>query len=234
MESQVSKYVNPPRLDPEDLKGMIDPYGGFLCMSMHWRPDPEDADPEMPGQKLSMGSYIPVRPREKCLCGSGKRYRDCCQLERLWYPVCPNPGGPGSGFSLNRPQTARFQDVNGGAIRERLMADRRLRCTDDEPAGGFWILFGDPYVEEAYGILCFGDIELERDRTLVVTAMSDLRMETLLALLREIASDLLGEPRITYDKIPVIDKQTGRARMQRASQSRGPFPKRRERRKRRW
>ena len=229
----MSKYVNPPRLDPEDLKGMIDPYGGFLCMSMHWRPDPEDADPEMPGQKLSMSSYIPLLPREKCLCGSGKRYGDCCQHERLWYPVSPNPGGPDNGFSLNRPQTARFRNVDGGAMDERLMADRRLRCTMDEPGNGFWILFGDPYVEEAYGILCFGDIELKQNRTLVVGAMSNLRMETLLALLREIAGDLLGEPRITYGEIPVIDKQTGKSRMQRASHPRGQAPKRRKRRKRR-
>jgi hypothetical protein len=187
----------------------------------------------MPGQKMSMSSYIPVRPREPCLCGSGKRYRDCCQLERLWYPVCPNPGGPDNGFSLNRPQTARFRDVDGDALCERLMADRRLRCTDDHPRDGFWILFGDPVVEEQYGILCFGDIELKHGRTLVVTAMSDLRMEALLALLREIAGDLLGEPRITYSEIAIIDKKTGKMRMQRGLPPRDSSPQPRKRRRRR-
>jgi hypothetical protein len=113
------------------------------------------------------------------------------------------------------------------------MADRRLRCTDEYPRNGFWILFGDPYVEETYGILCFGDIELKQGRTLVVDAMSDLRMETLMAVLREIAGDLLGEPRITYGGIPAIDKRTGDMRMQRAVPSRGVAPKRRKRRKRR-
>ena len=227
------KYVNPPRFDPEDLEGIVDPYGGFLCLSMHWRPDPEAADPEMPGQKLSMSSYIPMLPEEECLCGSGKHYRDCCQPERLWYPVCPNPGGTDRGFSLNKPQAARFRDVDGSAIRERLMADRRLRCTEDELARGFWTLFGDPLVEQEYGILCFGDIELKHNRTLVVGAMSDLRMQTLLALLREIADDLLGEPRITYREQPVVDKRTGESRMQRASPPRSQSPKRRKRRKRR-
>ena len=191
----MSKYVNPPRFDPDDLAGMIDPNRGFLCMTSHWRPDPEAPNPEMPGEKLSMSSYIPILPRERCLCGSGKRYRDCCQLECLWHPVCPNPGGPDNGFSLTRPQSARFQDVDGDALRERLMADARLRCTDTSRASGFWAFFGDPPVEEEYGILCFGDVELKRDRMLVVSAMSDLQMEALLALLREIASDLLGDQR---------------------------------------
>jgi len=183
-------------------------------MTVHWRPDPEAADPEMPAQKLSMSSYIPVLPREKCLCGSGKRYRDCCQPKRLWHPVCPRPGGPGSGFSLTGPQSARFRDVDGDAIRERLMADARLRCTDTSRASSFWILFGDPPVEEEYGILCFGDVELTRDRTLVVSAISDLRMQALLARLREIAGDLLGEPGVTYDEVPVIDRATNKSRMQ--------------------
>ena len=206
------KYVKPPRFDPEDLEGLIDPYGGFLCMSMHWRPDPEAVDPEMPGEKLSMSSYIPVLPGEKCLCGSGKRYRDCCQLERLWHPVSPNPGGPASGFSLNRPQTARFRDVDGGAIRERLMADARLHCVEASQASSFWILFGDPPLEEGYGILCFGDIELKHNRTLVVSAMRDLRMQTLLALLGQVSVDLLGEPSLTYDKPLTIDKGASKAR----------------------
>jgi hypothetical protein len=212
-----SKYVNPPRFDPEDLQGVVDPYAGFLCMSVHWRPVPDAPDSEIPGEKLSMSSYIPVHPAEECLCGSGKRYGDCCQLRPLWHPICPNPGGPDKGFSLTRPQTARFRNVDGDALCERLMADRQLHCTDDSPASRFWLYWGDPPIEEQYGILCFGDVELKGNRTLVVTAMSELRMQVLLALLRDIAGDLLEEPRITYDDIPMIDKQTGKARTQRAA-----------------
>jgi len=64
-------------------------------------------------------------------------------------------------------------------------------------------------LETEHGILCSGDIE-----TLVVTATNDLRMQALLALLHEVLGDLLGESRITYDKIPVIDKRTGKMRIQ--------------------
>jgi hypothetical protein len=107
---------------------------GFLCLSVHWRPDPEAANPEMPGHKLSMSSYIPVFPTEACLCGRGKRYGDCCQPKHLWHSICPNPGGEDSGYSLLKPQKATFRNVDGDAIRERLMADRRLCCTDTSRA----------------------------------------------------------------------------------------------------
>jgi hypothetical protein len=222
------RYVTPPRLDPDDLAGIIDPNRGFLCLTLHWRPDPEAPDPEMPGQKLSMNSYITSPGRSPCLCGSGKHYRDCCRPNRLWRPICPNPGGTDKGFSLVKPQKAVFRDVDGNLIRERLMAEPRLRCTDDSLTSGFWILFGDPPVEGQYGILCFGDVELKRSRTLVATAMSDLRMRTLLALLDEIAGDVLGKPRVSQEPIYVIDKATGKMREVRPSERRG----RRRRRKR--
>jgi hypothetical protein len=109
--------------------------------------------------------------------------------------------------------------VDGDVVRERLMADRRLHCTDDSLASSFWAYWGDPPIEEQYGIFCFGDVELGGNHILVVTAMSDLRMQALLGLLREITGDLLGEPRITYGDIPMIDKRTGKTRVQRASRS---------------
>jgi hypothetical protein len=121
--------------------------------------------------------------------------------------------------------------VDGDAIHERLMADRRLRCTDASQASAFWIFFGDPPVEEEYGILCFGDIELKRNHTLLVSTMSDLRMQTLLALLQEIAGDLLSEPRITYDAVLVINKETGKTQEKRPSRSQ--TSRRRKKRKRR-
>lgn len=224
----MSKYVLPPPL-PTGLEGMINPDSGFLCMTSHWRPDPEAADPEMPGEKLSMSSYIPVFPNEACLCGSGKRYGDCCQPERLWRPVCPNPGR--QGFSLLKPQAATFRNVNGDVIRERLMADRRLRCTDTGQASAFWVFHGHPPVEDQYGFLCFGDIELKHNRTLLVTAMSDLRMQTLLALLQEIADDCLAEPHMSQDPILAIDKKT--SKMKRVEGSKPRSEKRRTTRRKR-
>ena len=44
----------------------------------------------MPGQKLSMLTYIPLQPHDTCLCGSSQAYSTCCQPKRDWYPVCPN------------------------------------------------------------------------------------------------------------------------------------------------
>jgi hypothetical protein len=172
-----------------------------------------------------------VFPGEACLCGSGKRYGDCCQPKHLWHPICPNPGGEDSGYSLLKPQRVTFRNVDGDAIRERLMAERRLRCTDTSRASTFWIFFGEPPVVDQYGILCFGDFELKHNRTLVVTGVSDLRMQTLLALLQEIVANVLGEPRITYDTLPVIDKRTGKSRVLRPSQSQPS--RRRSKRKRR-
>ncbi|MBL7183713.1 MAG: hypothetical protein ISS50_04600 [Anaerolineae bacterium] len=111
------------------------------------------------------------------------------------------------------------------------MADWRLRCTDTSQASAFWVFHGHPAVEEQYGILCFGDVELKHNRTLLVTGMSDLRMQTLLALLQEIADDCLAEPCMSQDPILVIDKKTGK--MKRVRSSKPQSSKRRSRRKRR-
>jgi hypothetical protein len=220
----MSKYVTPPTVPPE-LVGLIDPDAGFLCMTSHWRPNPQDPDPDMPGEKLSISSYIPVLPMEPCLCGSGKPYRDCCQRQRLWHPVCPNPGL--RGYSLVAPQTATFHRVDGPAVRERLMADKRLRHVVESFASSFWILWGDPPLEDQYGILCFGDIELKQNRTLLVTAISDLRMRVLLDLLQEIAGDHLGKPRMKRDPVLVIDKLSNKM-VERPPKGR-PWRKRRRR-----
>ena len=110
------------------------------------------------------------------------------------------------------------------------MADWRLRCTDTSQASAFWVFHGHPAVEEQYGILCFGDVELKHNRTLLVTGMSDLRMQTLLALLQEIAGDCLGEPRVSHDPVMVIDKNTGEMRS--VGSSKPQSSKRRSRRRR--
>ncbi len=218
----MSKYATPSMVPP-DLLELIDPDSGFLCITTHWRPNPEDPDPEMPGQKLSMSSYIPALPEMDCLCGSGKPYRDCCQRQRLWRPVCPNPDM--QGYSLVTPQSATFRQIDGQAIRERLAADTRLRYVDKGFESSFWVFWGDPPVEDEYGILCFGDIELKKNRILIVSAMSDLRMRVLLDLLQEIAGDYLSQPRISRDPVLAIDKLSGKMTTQQ--------PKHTRRRKRR-
>jgi hypothetical protein len=64
-------------------------------------------------------------------------------------------------------------------------------------------------VEDQYGILCFGDIELKQNRTLLVSALSDVRMRVLLDLLQEIAGDYLGKPEMSRDPALAIDKLSG-------------------------
>ncbi len=206
--------MQPPIL-PDKLNHLIDPDGGFLCLSSHWRPKPGDPNPEKPGEKLSMSSYIPALPADACLCGSGMSYGRCCRPKPDWQPVCPNPDG--QGYSLVKPQSATFHGVDGTAIQARLSGDARFRCVDDSRNNSFWILWGDPPVEDPYGILCLGDVELKKNRTLLVTAMSDLRMRVLLDLLTEIAGDLLSSPEMQYDRIPVIRKQDRPPGMQRSS-----------------
>ena len=47
-------------------------------------------------------------------------------------------------------------------MRERLMPDVRLQCVEDSLQLGFWVYWGDPALDDAYGTLCFGDIELKQ------------------------------------------------------------------------
>jgi hypothetical protein len=194
-----------PRLLPNELNELIDPDGGFLCLTSHWRPKAGAPNPEMPGEKLSMSSYIPSSPTAACLCGSGRPYSRCCRPKPDWEPICPGPGG--QGYSLVKPQSATFRGVDGTAIRARLAADARFRCVDDSRKSSFWIFWGDPPVKDPYGTLCFGDVELKHNRTLLVSAMSDLRMQTLLGIVAEIAGDTLALPQMHYDPVPVIHKQ---------------------------
>ena len=193
---------------PATYQSPIDPNGGFLCISMHWRPNQNDSDPEMPGQKMSIASFIPAAPGDVCLCGSGKRYGACCRRQRYWHPICPDPGL--QGYSLLAPQSATFKEVDECVLHERLMPDIRLQCVEDRSDRGFWIYWGDPALDDPYGTLCFGDFELKSGHVLYVTAMSDVRMRTLSDLLDEIAAGLLPSPKMQYDKVETIDKVTGK------------------------
>lgn len=196
---------------PETYKGPIDPDGGFLCFVTCWRPRAGEDDADTPGEKLQMSSYIPVAPDHVCLCGSGKTFGACCQPKRLWYPVCPNPGIPGEvGYSLLKVQSATFTNVDGASVRAALMDDLRLHCAEDTLERAFWIYEGAPFIQTPHGIMCFGDIELQHNHTLHITALSALRMRILLELLREDCGDL-GRPKMKYDPVQVIDKRTGKS-----------------------
>jgi hypothetical protein len=193
---------------PSTQKGPIDPNGGFLCVSVHWRPEPSAPDPEMPGQKMSIASYVRAEADEPCLCGSNKAYGDCCRRQRYWHPICQNPGL--AGYSLMILQSATFTPIDDEVWRERLLEDIRLQCIEDSPQRGFWLYWGDPALDDQYGTLCFGDIELKDGHTLHITAMSDVRMQTLLDLINELAAEPLPPPKMSYDKIEMIDKVTGK------------------------
>jgi len=201
-------------------KGPIDPNRGYLCIWMHWRPNPDDPDPQFPGQKLSMVTFIPAKPGDRCLCGSGKQFRECCRARAYWHPLCPSPDG--KSFSLMAPQSVTFKIADRAIIRERLMNDVRLQCTADDADSAFWVYWGDPALDDQHGTLCFGDIELKRNRVLHVTALSDIRMRTLLALLRDVLGDEFKPPKIRHESVAVIDKKTGNRIQVRATAVRRP------------
>jgi hypothetical protein len=198
-----------------DIK-MIDPAkvdvnGGYMCLWSHWRPDPEQPNPDMPGLKQHTLTYLPHSTDEPCLCGSGKAFKACCQQEQYWWPICPDPEF--EDYSLLAPQSLTFRNIDGVALRERLMDDDRLNCTDDSPMQGFWSYWGDTIVETpGLGIVGFGDLELKHDHTLLVTALSDVRRQVILDFLKEVAGDLLGRPVHKYDSLEVFDKQTWKSR----------------------
>ena len=59
-----------------------------------------------------------------------------------------------------------------------------------------------------YGTLCFGDFELQENHTLLITALSDARMEVLLELVRPLK---LGTPRIKLEPYPKLKKSVRKA-----------------------
>ncbi|HEY1351941.1 MAG TPA: SEC-C metal-binding domain-containing protein [Ktedonobacteraceae bacterium] len=180
----------------------LDPEGGVLVITAYWRPRPGDPDPEQPGEKLSALSYLPTDPQDTCPCGSGKRFAVCCQPLHIWRPVCPNPGM--QGYALMRPQMARFSHVSVDEVRAFLHNDERLYCVGDAPQRAFWVYWGDPVLDApSYGSLCFGDIELRGNGVLLVSALSDRRMEVLCDLLQPLN---LGTARRRRDPLPRLKK----------------------------
>ncbi len=198
----------------------LDPDGGVLVVTTYWRPRPQDPDPERPGEKLTMLSYVPTAAEESCPCGSGQRFGRCCQALSYWHPLCPNPAM--AGYSRVAPQTATFAALSAQTRRElraHLQADERLYCVADAPRNAFWVHWGDPAVEAREGMLCFGDIELRPTGTLVVGALSERRMAALLDLLRPLH---LGTPQLQRDPVSPVEKPPRRQPARRSHRPRGP------------
>src|SRR5437763_3948337 len=179
----------------------LDPNGGDLSHITCWRPRSGDPDPEHPGEKHVTMNYRPTDAGDPCPCGSGKRFGSCCQPLPYWRPVCPNPGM--QGYSLMHSQSDRFTNIPADAVYAFLQDDERLYCVEDTPHRVFWVYWGEPALDVPYGTLCFGDFELQDNHTLLVTALSDARMEVLLELVRPLN---LGTPQMQKDPAPRLEK----------------------------
>jgi len=107
------------------------------------------------------------------------------------------------GYSLMHPQSARFTNIPADAVHGFLHDDERLYCVEDAPHRAFWTYWGNPAFDIPQGTRCFGDIELLEGRTLLISALSDARMEMLLELVRPLK---LGTPQIQRDAVPRLEK----------------------------
>src|SRR6202043_3584271 len=113
-----------------------------------------------------------------------------------------NPGM--QGYSLIRLQSARFTHIPADEVYACLQADKRLYCTVDTPHRVFWAYWGDPAIDVRHGRLCFGDFELQENHTLLITALSDTRMEALLEVVRPLN---LGTPQMQLEPFTHVEKQ---------------------------
>src|SRR5947209_9830489 len=112
------------------------------------------------------------------------------------------------GYSLMHSQSARFTDIPADAVYDFLHDDVRLYCVEDTQDRAFWVYWGDPALDVPYGTLCFGDFELQENHTLLITALSDARMEVLLELVRPLN---LGTPQIQQEPFPHLEKPVQKA-----------------------
>src|SRR5438309_11689761 len=102
-----------------------------ICVGVYWRPRPADPNPELPGEKMSIWSYLPTAAGDLCPCGSGKSFGTCCRPLPYWQPLCPNPDM--EGYSLLRSQSARFTNIPADKVYDFLQDDERLYCVQDTP-----------------------------------------------------------------------------------------------------
>ncbi|EFH85818.1 hypothetical protein [Ktedonobacter racemifer] len=112
------------------------------------------------------------------------------------------------GYSLLHPQSARFTPVDTQTVHAFLQADERLYCIEKTPQRTFWVYWGDPaYDAPPLGTICFGDLELQEPNTLLVSTLSDTRMQVLLDLLRPLQ---LSAPQMQFDTPPTPPKELRR------------------------
>jgi hypothetical protein len=112
------------------------------------------------------------------------------------------------GYSLLRPQAAHFTHIPADAVQAFLQKDERLYTVEDRPQRGFWTYWGEPAFDTPpYGTLCFGDFELQEHGVLLVTALSNTRMEVLLDLLGPLKLDA---PQMQRDPLPRFEKSRRR------------------------
>jgi hypothetical protein len=193
------------QLPPTFDLSQIDPDTGVVYMTSYWRANPQARNPEMPGQKLSMLAFLPVHGNARCPCGSGKRFRECCRPLPYWQVLCPNPGL--TGYASVEPVTYTFKGVDGAALRKALLEDVRFKCTEDTPGRSFWTYWGDPALDDSrYGTYCFGDIELQRRHTLIVSGLSEVRADPLRELVEAHSTRPLGTPEIEREAPKVLAK----------------------------
>jgi len=117
-----------------------------------------------------------------------------------------------------RSQSARFTNILADAVYTFLQNDERLYCVEDTPDHAFWVYWGEPALDVPYGTLCFGDFELQENHTLLITALSDTRMEVLLDLVRPLN---LSTPQMKLEPFTRVEKQpqktSGRKRRRKSS-----------------
>jgi hypothetical protein len=100
------------------------------------------------------------------------------------------------GYGLVQGQFARFTNIPVDKVYTFLMEDERLYCTEDTPKHAFWTYWGNPAFDLPQGRLSFGDIELLERETLLLSALSDVRMQMLLEFVRPLE---LGTPQMEKD-----------------------------------
>ena len=175
----------------------LDPSGGVLVFAAYWRPQPSDTNPNQPGERAIIASYLATNAMDLCPCGSDRRFGACCQSLPYWQPVCPNPGMH-VGYSLLVPQSATFTNILGEEVCDFLQDDERLYCVEDTKQRMYWTYWGVPALKAPSGMVTFGDIELIKNRTLLINALSDVRINTLLDLISPLN---LGTPQIQREPI---------------------------------
>jgi hypothetical protein len=106
-------------------------------------------------------------------------------------------------FCLLVPQSATFTDISGDEVCDFLRDDARLYCVEDTKQRMYWTYWGVPALKAPSGIVSFGDIEIIENRTLLISALSDVRMKTLLDVISPLN---LGTPQIQRDPIIRLGK----------------------------